>query len=139
MPMEETYALPLMVKVVDNQVYGQEIVVGHANIDFLQPYFCDPWALNYTPVNIPRMIPSPGPVSQASPALHSRPSLGVGWDPDCLVGLVPLFLGFSLPEAQDCVLSTALPEKKPDTVRGPQVPSSIPFTQMILSLERGVY
>ncbi|XP_035308371.1 fer-1-like protein 5 isoform X2 [Cricetulus griseus] len=53
MPMEETYALPLMVKVVDNQVYGQEIVVGHANIDFLQPYFCDPWALNYTPVNIP--------------------------------------------------------------------------------------
>ncbi|CAH7227352.1 Fer1l5 [Phodopus roborovskii] len=53
MPMEESYAFPLVVKVVDNQVYGQEIVVGQANIDFLQPYFCDPWALNYTPVKLP--------------------------------------------------------------------------------------
>ncbi|XP_076413608.1 fer-1-like protein 5 isoform X1 [Peromyscus maniculatus bairdii] len=55
MPLEETHALPLVVKVVDNQVYGQQIVVGQANIDFLQPYFCDPWALNYTPVKLPAL------------------------------------------------------------------------------------
>ncbi|XP_041511848.1 fer-1-like protein 5 [Microtus oregoni] len=55
MPMEETHALPLVVKVVDNQVYGQQIVVGQANIDFLQPYFCDPWALSYTPVKLPTL------------------------------------------------------------------------------------
>ncbi|XP_051008619.1 fer-1-like protein 5 [Acomys russatus] len=53
MPVEETHALPVVVKVVDNQVYGQQIVAGQANIDFLQPYFCDPWALNYKPVQLP--------------------------------------------------------------------------------------
>lgn len=98
--MEETHALPLVVKVVDNQVYGQQVVVGQANIDFLQPYFCDPWALSYTPVKLPSMVLSPAP----PPALHRKPSLGVGGGgggghPGSLVGLVPLFLGFSLPEA----------------------------------------
>lgn len=57
MPLEETHAQPLVVKVVDNQEYGQQIVVGQANIDFLQPYFCDPWSLNYTTVKLPS---SPG-------------------------------------------------------------------------------
>ncbi|XP_055462731.1 fer-1-like protein 5 [Psammomys obesus] len=55
MPMEETHAQPLVVKVVDNQVFGQQVVVGQANIDFLQPYFCDPWALDYTPVRLPTL------------------------------------------------------------------------------------
>uniref|UniRef100_A0A8C6QPE9 Fer-1 like family member 5 n=1 Tax=Nannospalax galili TaxID=1026970 RepID=A0A8C6QPE9_NANGA len=53
MPVEEAFALPLVVKVVDNQDYGQQIVVGQANINFLQPYFCDPWALNYRPPKLP--------------------------------------------------------------------------------------
>lgn len=95
MPMEETHALPLVVKVVDNQVYGQQIVVGQANIDFLQPYFCDPWALSYTPVKLPSMVLSPA----LPPVLHRKPSLGLGGDPGSLVGLVPLFLGFFLPDA----------------------------------------
>nr|AGE83049.1 fer-1-like 5 protein [Mus musculus] len=55
MPLEETHAQPLAVKVVDNQEYGQQIVVGQANIDFLQPYFCDPWSLNYTTVKLPTL------------------------------------------------------------------------------------
>ncbi|XP_021053268.1 fer-1-like protein 5 [Mus pahari] len=55
MPLEETHAQPLVVKVVDNQEYGQQIVVGQANIDFLQPYFCDPWSLNYTTVKLPTL------------------------------------------------------------------------------------
>lgn len=84
MPMEETHALPLVVKVVDNQVYGQQVVVGQANIDFLQPYFCDPWALSYTPVKIPSMVLSPAP----PPALHRKSSLGVWGGPwlPCRVG-----------------------------------------------------
>lgn len=59
MPMEESHAQPLVVKVLDNQAYGQQTVVGQANIDFLQPYFCDPWSLNYTTVKLPSMILSP--------------------------------------------------------------------------------
>ncbi|KAL1771885.1 fer-1 5 [Sigmodon hispidus] len=55
MPMEESHALPLLIKVMDIQDYGQQIVVGQANIDFLQPYFCDPWALDYTPVKVPAL------------------------------------------------------------------------------------
>lgn len=55
MPMEETHTQPLVVKVVDNQFFGQQVVVGQANIDFLQPYFCDPWALDYIPVKLPSM------------------------------------------------------------------------------------
>ncbi|XP_069849711.1 fer-1-like protein 5 [Dipodomys merriami] len=53
MPTEETYALPLVVKVVDTQQYGQQITVGQASVDFLQPYFCDPWNLNYIPPKLP--------------------------------------------------------------------------------------
>ncbi|XP_062065881.1 fer-1-like protein 5 isoform X1 [Lepus europaeus] len=55
MPTEEAYASPLTVKVVDNQDYGQQSVVGQANIDFLQPYFCDPWAQDYVPPQLPTL------------------------------------------------------------------------------------
>lgn len=68
MPTEEAYALPIMVKVVDNQDYGQRSMVGQANIDFLQPYFCDPWAMDYVP---PR-LPSTGPLLCA-PSLRPPP------------------------------------------------------------------
>uniref|UniRef100_A0A8C2NYW0 C2 domain-containing protein n=1 Tax=Capra hircus TaxID=9925 RepID=A0A8C2NYW0_CAPHI len=49
MPTEETFALPLVLKVVDSQDFGQETVVGQANVHSLQPYFCDPWAEDYVP------------------------------------------------------------------------------------------
>lgn len=125
MPLEETHAQPLVVKVVDNQEYGQQIVVGQANIDFLQPYFCDPWSLNYTAVKLPSRILSPGLVS----SLSRKPSIGVGWDPGSFAGFMPLCLGFSLPEAHNYVLSTALSVKKPETVsKNPRLPFPLPFT-----------
>uniref|UniRef100_A0A2I3S8B8 Fer-1 like family member 5 n=1 Tax=Pan troglodytes TaxID=9598 RepID=A0A2I3S8B8_PANTR len=55
MPTEEAYALPLVVKVVDNWAFGQQIVTGQANIDFLQPYFCDPWAQDYMHPKLPTL------------------------------------------------------------------------------------
>uniref|UniRef100_A0A2K6FEI9 Fer-1 like family member 5 n=1 Tax=Propithecus coquereli TaxID=379532 RepID=A0A2K6FEI9_PROCO len=55
MPTEEAYALPLVVKVVDVWIFGQQTVVGQANIDFLQPYFCDPWAQDYVPPRLPTL------------------------------------------------------------------------------------
>ncbi|XP_064428635.1 fer-1-like protein 5 [Mirounga angustirostris] len=55
MPMEETYAPPLTLKVVDNQDFGQQTVVGQANIHSLQPYFCDPWAKDYMPPQLPML------------------------------------------------------------------------------------
>ncbi|XP_073867100.1 fer-1-like protein 5 isoform X2 [Macaca fascicularis] len=55
MPTEEAYALPLVVKVVDNWAFGQQTVTGQANIDFLQPYFCDPWAQDYVHPKLPRL------------------------------------------------------------------------------------
>lgn len=125
MPMEETHAQPLVVKVVDNQEYGQQIVVGQASVDFLQPYFCDPWSLNYTTVKLPSRILSPFLVS----SLSRKPSMGVGWDPGSFVGFMPLCLGLSLPETQDYVFSTALSVKKPNTVsKGPGLPFVLPFT-----------
>lgn len=124
MPLEDTHAQPLVVKVVDNQEYGQQIVVGQANIDFLQPYFCDPWSLSYTAVKLPSRILSPGLV----PSLPRKPFIGVGWDPGSFVRFVALCLGFFCSEAHDYVLSTALSVKKPDTVsKGPRPPSPIPF------------
>uniref|UniRef100_A0A8C5P4U7 C2 domain-containing protein n=1 Tax=Jaculus jaculus TaxID=51337 RepID=A0A8C5P4U7_JACJA len=59
-PMEEAYAMPLVVKVVDDQDYGQQTVVGQASIDFLQPYFCDPWAQDYMPPRLPSKTLSVG-------------------------------------------------------------------------------
>lgn len=53
MPTEEAYALPLVLKVVDNKDFGQQTLVGQANIDSLQPYFCDPWASDYVPPRLP--------------------------------------------------------------------------------------
>ncbi|XP_075418791.1 fer-1-like protein 5 [Tenrec ecaudatus] len=55
MPTEEAYSLPLMMKVVDTQDFGQEAVVGQANINFLQPYFCDPWADKHKPPRLPAL------------------------------------------------------------------------------------
>ncbi|XP_058284938.1 fer-1-like protein 5 isoform X10 [Hylobates moloch] len=55
MPTEEAYALPLVVKVVDNWAFGQQTVTGQANIDFLQPYFCDPWAKDYMHPKLPTL------------------------------------------------------------------------------------
>lgn len=65
MPTEEAYALPLVLKVVDNKDFGQQTLVGQANVDSLQPYFCDPWASDYVPPRLPSMS-SLSP-SQASP------------------------------------------------------------------------
>uniref|UniRef100_A0A8C4L2L3 C2 domain-containing protein n=1 Tax=Equus asinus asinus TaxID=83772 RepID=A0A8C4L2L3_EQUAS len=56
MPTEEAYALPLMLKVVDNWDFGQQTVVGQASIDSLQPYFCDPWAEDYMPPRRPSTL-----------------------------------------------------------------------------------
>ncbi|XP_072807511.1 fer-1-like protein 5 isoform X3 [Vicugna pacos] len=53
MPVEEAFALPLVLKVVNNQDFGQQTVVGQANVDSLQPYFCDPWAEDYVPPQPP--------------------------------------------------------------------------------------
>ncbi|XP_008698654.2 fer-1-like protein 5 [Ursus maritimus] len=55
MPTEEAYATPLTLKVVDNQDFGQQTVVGQANIHSLQPYFCDPWAEDYVPPQLPML------------------------------------------------------------------------------------
>ncbi|XP_027988522.2 fer-1-like protein 5 [Eptesicus fuscus] len=55
MPTEEAYALPLVLKVVDNKDFGQQTLVGQANIDSLQPYFCDPWASDYVPPRLPKL------------------------------------------------------------------------------------
>lgn len=57
MPREEAYAQPLVLKVLDNQAFGQQTVVGQASVDFLQPYFCDPWAQDYLPPQLPSMAP----------------------------------------------------------------------------------
>uniref|UniRef100_A0A8C0NM80 C2 domain-containing protein n=1 Tax=Canis lupus familiaris TaxID=9615 RepID=A0A8C0NM80_CANLF len=53
MPMEDVYAPSLTLKVVDNQDFGRQTVVGQANINSLQPYFCDPWADDYVPPQLP--------------------------------------------------------------------------------------
>ncbi|XP_054441637.1 fer-1-like protein 5 [Pteronotus mesoamericanus] len=55
MPTEGAYALPLVLKVVDNQDFGQQTMVGQANINSLQPYFCDPWASDYVPPRLPKL------------------------------------------------------------------------------------
>uniref|UniRef100_A0A8C7BKZ9 Fer-1 like family member 5 n=1 Tax=Neovison vison TaxID=452646 RepID=A0A8C7BKZ9_NEOVI len=55
-PTEEAYAPPLTLKVVDNQDFGQQTVVGQANIHSLQPYFCDPWAKDYVPPQLPSTL-----------------------------------------------------------------------------------
>lgn len=66
MPMEAAYALPLVLKVVDNRDFGQQTIVGQANIDSLQRYFCDPWASDYVPPR-PPSTPSPRSRQQAGP------------------------------------------------------------------------
>ena len=77
MPTEETFALPLVLKVVDNQDFGQETVVGQANVHSLQPYFCDPWAEDYVPPAAPKYdplsLPLPQPHQQGAPHPLPRP------------------------------------------------------------------
>jgi hypothetical protein len=74
-----------VVKVVDTKRYGQQTVVGQAHIDFLQPYFCDPWAPDYTPPLLPSTVLSAGPpLSLTKPPVGERQgpgSRGVGVPP----------------------------------------------------------
>lgn len=71
MPTEEAYALPLVLKVVDNKDFGQQTLVGQANIDSLQPYFCDPWASDYVPPRLPSTS-----LILALPGLTNKQALG---------------------------------------------------------------
>lgn len=74
MPTEADYALPLVLKVVDNRDFGQQTIVGQANIDCLQRYFCDPWASDYVPPRPPSTAsprPAPGGARPAPP--HPTP------------------------------------------------------------------
>ncbi|XP_074066135.1 fer-1-like protein 5 [Macrotis lagotis] len=53
LPQEEAYAPPLVLKVVDQQNVGIQMMVGQAIVYCLQPYFCDPWAEGYVPPRLP--------------------------------------------------------------------------------------
>ncbi|XP_072489906.1 fer-1-like protein 5 isoform X2 [Notamacropus eugenii] len=53
LPQEEAYAPPLVLKVVDQQNFGIQMVVGQAIVYCLRPYFCDPWAEGYVPPRLP--------------------------------------------------------------------------------------
>ncbi|XP_036606427.1 fer-1-like protein 5 [Trichosurus vulpecula] len=53
LPQEEAYAPPLVLKVVDQQSFGIQMVVGQAIVYCLRPYFCDPWAEDYVPPRLP--------------------------------------------------------------------------------------
>lgn len=102
MPMEETYAPPLTLKVVDNQDFGQQTVVGQANIHSLQPYFCDPWAKDYMPPQLPSTALSPC----LSPGLTFMLALGAGAALAALRAGGPPPLSSPFPETHDCSLST---------------------------------
>ncbi|XP_076990834.1 fer-1-like protein 5 [Tamandua tetradactyla] len=54
MPLEEAYALPLVLKVLDQRDFGQQAVVGQASISSLRPYLCDPWA-DHAPLPLPEL------------------------------------------------------------------------------------
>ncbi|XP_051829561.1 fer-1-like protein 5 [Antechinus flavipes] len=55
LPQEEAYTPPLVLKVVDQQNYGIQMVIGQAIVYCLRPYFCDPWAEDYVPPRLPGM------------------------------------------------------------------------------------
>ena len=101
MPTDETFALPLVLKVVDNKDFGQQTLVGQANIDSLQPYFCDPWAEDYMPPQPPRMALSPHPCPGLSSwlALGGGPALAAlrGWGPSA-----PPFMTACSPHSAVC-------------------------------------
>ena len=101
-PTEEAYAPPLTLKVVDNQDFGQQTVVAQANIYSLQPYFCDPWAEDYIPPQLPSMALSPCP----SPGLTFKLALGVGAALAALRARVPPPHSSPSPEIHDCSFST---------------------------------
>ncbi|XP_056669045.1 fer-1-like protein 5 isoform X2 [Monodelphis domestica] len=56
LPQEEAYAPPLVLKVVDQQYFGIQMVVGQAVVSCLRPYFCDPWAKDYVAPRLPAII-----------------------------------------------------------------------------------
>ncbi|XP_038615801.1 fer-1-like protein 5 [Tachyglossus aculeatus] len=53
LPEEEAYAPPLVLKVVDNQEFGYQPVVGQTTVHSLSAYFCNPWAEGYVPPQLP--------------------------------------------------------------------------------------
>ncbi|XP_044515542.1 fer-1-like protein 5 [Gracilinanus agilis] len=55
LPQEEAYAPPLVLKVVDQQYFGIQLLVGQAVVSCLRPYFCDPWAKDYVAPRLPGM------------------------------------------------------------------------------------
>uniref|UniRef100_A0A7N4NNI5 Fer-1 like family member 5 n=1 Tax=Sarcophilus harrisii TaxID=9305 RepID=A0A7N4NNI5_SARHA len=55
LPQEEAYTPPLVLKVVDQQNFGIQMVIGQAIVYCLRPYFCDPWAEDYVPPRLPGM------------------------------------------------------------------------------------
>lgn len=116
MPTEEAYALPLVLKVVDNQDFGQQTMVGQANIDSLQPYFCDPWASDYVSPQLPS-TPFLLALPQASPtSWHGE---GRGLPPHPLLS----------PEIHDYTFSTELSVNKHQVSNGLEIspsPTSFP-------------
>lgn len=93
MPKEAVYALPLVVKVVDKQDFGQWKVVGQAIINVLQPYFCDPWIKGYIPPRIPSM-----PHTGSPSGVGKEPGCG-GWCPSPASPLLSLVMALSLHSA----------------------------------------
>ncbi|XP_039769135.1 fer-1-like protein 5 isoform X2 [Ornithorhynchus anatinus] len=53
LPEDEAYAPPLVLKVVDNQEFGYQPVVGQTTVRSLGAYFCNPWAEGYVPPRLP--------------------------------------------------------------------------------------
>ncbi|XP_074144514.1 LOW QUALITY PROTEIN: fer-1-like protein 5 [Sminthopsis crassicaudata] len=56
LPQEEAYTPPLVLKVVDQQNFGIQMVIGQAIVYCLRPYFCDPWAEDYVPPRLPVIL-----------------------------------------------------------------------------------
>uniref|UniRef100_H9GBP4 C2 domain-containing protein n=1 Tax=Anolis carolinensis TaxID=28377 RepID=H9GBP4_ANOCA len=44
LPVDEDYAPPIELKVIDHREFGYKPVVGHASVQPLRQYYCDPWA-----------------------------------------------------------------------------------------------
>uniref|UniRef100_A0ABM5EPS6 Fer-1-like protein 5 n=1 Tax=Pogona vitticeps TaxID=103695 RepID=A0ABM5EPS6_9SAUR len=43
LPVDEDYAPPIELKVIDHREFGYKPVVGHATVRSLKQYYCDPW------------------------------------------------------------------------------------------------
>nr|XP_060643362.1 fer-1-like protein 5 [Anolis sagrei ordinatus] len=44
LPVDEDYAPPIELKVIDHREFGFKPVVGHVSVQPLRQYYCDPWA-----------------------------------------------------------------------------------------------